>query len=552
MPMLWMITAFLACKTEVESAPSKPDEVPTSFAGLDPLARLARLSLDLRGVRPTREEMAQVLADPAALDTLREQFLVDPRFEERVIGLYREVFLTQIQDLYFYDYAAVERLVPDMDLLIASAAEEPLRIMAHIAMNDLPYDLAVTGDFTAVNDALAPLWPTDREEGIQGWAIAHYTDGRPAAGVLSTNGLWWRYASTASNKQRKRANTVTKLFACRDFLRTEVPFDNNVNLLDEEALNNAIKTNQACRTCHDDLDPIASYFWGFDFEYDGGFYLADGLLYHPEQERAWRDVTGVAPGWFGDPGTSLRDLGAKLVRDPIFDACAVQHVYEHLLRHPMADEDEIAIVPHVRAFREGGRTIRSIWRSIVSDARYLGVVDEGVTGVVRKVVTPDLLRSSVLDLTGFDWSIDGVTLLDHEGYTGITTLAGGIDGSTVTTPASAPNTTVALAQDRFATGAASEAIRREKELPEDQRKLLVGIDFTETPETDRAEMAEVMVGLYAAILTKSVTAEDPAVQALLDLWSEVYMLADGAESATETAWSATLTALLRDPDFVTY
>jgi hypothetical protein len=44
-----------------------------------------------------------------------------------------------------------------------------------------------------------------------------YADGRPAAGVLSTNGLWWRYPSTASNGNRKRADTPSRIFLCHDY-----------------------------------------------------------------------------------------------------------------------------------------------------------------------------------------------------------------------------------------------------------------------------------------------------------------------------------------------
>lgn len=541
-----VLLGLLACKREPE--PPESSTASDDFAGLDPRSMLARISLDVRGVRPTREEIARIEADSNALPAILDEMLSDPRFEDRVIALYREVFLTQTDDYFFFDYAAVEKIVPNTDELVDSAADEPIRVMAHIAVNDLPYDLAVTGDFTVIDDALAPLWPTDRDPSTDGWSVAHYTDGRPTAGVLATNGLWWRYPSTASNKQRKRANTASKLFACRDFLRTEVPFDNNVNLLDEEALNNAIRTNVACRTCHDTLDPIASYFWGFNFTYDDGFLLADGLRYHPERERDWVEQTGVAPGWFEQPGTSLRDLGEQLVRDPAFDRCAVQHVYEHLLRRELTGEDQIALESHVTAFRGGGRTVRSIWRSISSDPRYLGVVGDGVSGVVRKVATPDLLRTAVLDLTGFDWSIEGVTLLDHEGYTGIATLAGGIDGATVTRPATSPSATTALVQDRLATGAAAFAVERERALPDSERRLLAGIDFSESLPADEDEIASVIAGLYASILTRSVSPADEPVLALLDLWSEVHTL----DGKTESAWAAVITALLRDPDFVTY
>ena len=47
-------------------------------------------------------------------------------------------------------------------------------------------------------------------QGATGWQVSRYTDGRPAAGVLSTNGLWWRYYSTVSNLNRSRAAAISR------------------------------------------------------------------------------------------------------------------------------------------------------------------------------------------------------------------------------------------------------------------------------------------------------------------------------------------------------
>lgn len=540
--MIWL--GLLGCG---DPAGTRPAEVPPVVApvgdeGLSPVERLARASLDLRGVRPTPDEIARVEADPEALDALVETFFVDPRFEERVMALYQEVFLTKMEEVGFFDYAAFDRLLPDPAAFYASVGDEPLRLMAHLATNDLPYDLAVTGDFTVVNAPLGEIWPTDRPAGEPGWKVAHYTDGRPAAGVLATNGLWWRYPSTDSNLQRKRANTVSKLFTCRDFLKTVVPFDNDVDLLDEEALANAIRTNAGCRTCHDTLDPMASYFWGFDFDYEDGFLLLDGVRYHPERERAWVDETGVAPGWYGQTAGSLADLGGQLLRDENFDPCAVEHVYQHLLRRTLLPEDEAVIASAVVPFRQNGRTIRSIWRAVMADPRYRGVVADGVTGVPEKLMTPDLLRSAVADLTGFDWTIDGYTLLDHETY-GVATLAGGIDGLTVTSPATVPNTTVVLVQDQLATGAATVAVETERAQDPADRRLFRGVDFR-----SQAGDAEAVAELVLAVTSRRVDPAGEEVRSLLDLWSEVHAL----DGRTTTAWAAVLTALLRDPEFVLY
>ena len=53
---------------------------------------------------------------------------------------------------------------------------------------------------------------------------ARYTDGRPAAGVLATNGLWWRYTTTDSNMNRTRAAAISRLLLCEDFMARPVSF----------------------------------------------------------------------------------------------------------------------------------------------------------------------------------------------------------------------------------------------------------------------------------------------------------------------------------------
>lgn len=545
--MIPALLVLVGCAAPV--APGEPPEAPTAeptatdarFDGLTPLELLARLSLDLRGVRPTVDEIARVEADPAALDAIVDELLRDPRFEDRVLALYREVFLTRTEFLAIGDDTAFYAQLADRQAFFDSVGDEPVRLMAHLATEDLPYDLAVTGDFTLIDEHLAQLYPTDRPADAVGWVPARYTDGRPAAGVLATNGLWLRYPSMDSNMQRKRANVTSKLFMCRDFLASVVPFDNEVDLLDEGALADAIRTQPGCTACHDTLEPIASYFWGFDYAYEEGFYTVDALTYHPDRERRWMDETGVAPAWYGEPATGLGELGSQLVRDEGFDPCAVEHVWRHLLRRAPTPEDRAAMDRHVAAFRGGGRTIRAIWGSVVDDERYRGVEDDGVTGVTRKIATPDLLRSAVRDLTGFDWTVEGVTLLDHEAD-GLATLAGGVDGLTVTVPASAPNTTMLLVQSRLASGAADFAVAREAALPPEERRLLRDADLAGRP--DGAAIASLLL----EILTLRVEPTGPEVASLLALWDEVYAL----EPDPSVAWAAVVAAILRDPLFVTY
>ena len=117
-----------------------------------------------------------------------------------------------------------------------SVGDEPLRILAHIVENELPYTEIVVGDWTMANELLAQAWPLTIQ-GETGWKKVHYTDARPAAGILSTNSMWWRYGSTASSANRGKANAISKILLCNDYLSKTISFDRSVNLLDDDALN---------------------------------------------------------------------------------------------------------------------------------------------------------------------------------------------------------------------------------------------------------------------------------------------------------------------------
>ena len=91
--LLWMGCAQQETPPELNHPEDAEEEA--KDLGPDPIAQLFRASLDLRGVRPTMDEINQVDADPEAYGDLVDEYLDDPRFEERIINMYAEVFLTR-------------------------------------------------------------------------------------------------------------------------------------------------------------------------------------------------------------------------------------------------------------------------------------------------------------------------------------------------------------------------------------------------------------------------------------------------------------------------
>lgn len=530
---LWLALTGCPSAPAPTTGPSTPEAAPTR-APMEPVKLMRRLSLDLRGTPPTLDEYARGVADPGAIDSMVEDWLRDDGFADRVVALFSQVYLTRTEsfpfgagDLHLSDEVAFDRAV----------GEEPLRLVAHVAERDLPYTDVVTARYTMADETLAAAFPLDRDPG-EGWQEARYTDGRPAAGVLATTGLMWRYTSTASNANRKRANNASRILLCNDYLTRPIEFDRNIDLLDDAAVQDALVTNPSCVNCHDSLDPLAGYFYGFWWYSEDS--AIEASVYHPDREALWDVVTGVPPAYYGQPGFNLADLGRQIADDPRFVDCAVETVFELLLRRDATLDDTDRLTVHRQAFLDGGLTLRSLLRSVATDPDYRAGNSEVVGAVPVKLMVPDLLADQVEALTGFRWTYGGAEMLGTD-QVGLRTLAGGADGTEVTRAATLPNATLVVVQQRLAEAAVAYLFAK------DPRTLLTRVDPADAAP-DRAVMAEQLADLHLAVLGQQVTPEGDAVAADLALWDQL-LAVDGDP---RSAWSGVVYALMRDPDFVLY
>jgi hypothetical protein len=521
-----MIRWLWACSSP---DPSEPEIVEVQIPEASAVTLARRISLDVRGVPPRLAEYRQVQADPEGVDELAEQWLHDPRFEDRLVELYSEIYLTRTEQ---FPFSAYDLHLSDQVAFVRSLGEEPLRILARVASDDRPWTEIVTGDFTMADETLATAFPLSRPPG-EGWQESHYVDGRPAAGVLATNGFMWRYTSTASNANRKRANQASRVLLCADYLTRAIDFDRNVNLLDEGAVNDALVANPACVSCHVSLDPLGSYFYGFWWLIEDS--SIEASVYHPDREPMWEQITGIPPAYHGEPGHSLEDLGRQIASDPRFVQCAVEQAFELMLRRPPGLDDTDQLTVHREAFLQGGLALRALLRSILTDPEYRAGHTDLPGAMSRKLATPDLMASQIEALTGYRWTYLGADMLGTD-TSGVRTLAGGADGTTVTRVSDLPNATSILVQQRLAEGATAHLFST------DPSRLLGGADL------DQAPLPEDLVALYLAILGQEVEPDSEPVTALMSLWDELHAV----DSEPRTAWAGVVYALLRDPELSTY
>lgn len=543
------LLVLLGCGQPVAPAPEPEPAAPRltlAERSTEPLPApllLRRLSLDLRGTLPTLAELDAVEADPAALEGLLDTLLADPRLGDRLVALLGELWLTRVDtfNLDPIDYGLDDAVEYSF---LRSVGEEPLRLAAEVAVQDLPWTDVVTVDWTLGNDLLAEIWELDCEEG-EGWRRCRYTDGRPAGGVLMTNGLWWRYYTTPNNYNRSRAAALSRLFLCEDFLLRPVSFE-APRLLDRESLNEAIRLEPACVSCHSAMDPLASAmfgFWWFDL-YD----TSELSRYHPEREWLGEYYLEVAPAWFGEALSGPGELGPRLAADPRFSSCTVETFARGLWRRELvrSDTDELLRLRDAWVAQDDA-PLRPLLRALVQSATYTaGSLTEDAPAEAESLTTlrlmsAEVLASAVEELTGFTWTFEGFDQLDND-LLGYRVLLGGVDGHTVTSPERNPSISRAVAVRRLAEAAASTAVAAAFDNP-DPEGLFSGMTSAHTP--DDPAFVDALDTLHRRLFAELPTDEERA--AALAFWAEVR-----AVSGPRTAWAALLAAWLRDPRFSTY
>ena len=535
-----ILLMLLGCSREE----GEPEETVGPETGLSAAEVLIRTSIDVRGVRPTPDEVASVGDSYDAVDDLIADFLADERWGAQVRDLFGYAYLTRSESYYVlahqYGLSGAENIGP----FTSSMGEEALRMVSTIAEEDLPWTTLVTADWTMANEYLAAVLPVDYPVGETGWEKVRYNDGRPAAGVISNATLWVRYTSTTSNANRGRANALSRMLLCADYLEREIEFDRDVNLLDEEATLNAIQTNPGCTACHNSLDPLGSHLYGFMAVNDEG--AIELVNYHAERENWWTYFTGTAPSYFGQPTTDLADLGWMMAGDSRLRSCAVEQVYEGLLQKSSDASDTQNLLTHLSHFENGGLTLRTLYDSVLRSDAYQGV---GVFGVQRKMLRPEQYASTVEALTGYRMTYFDYDLLQSD-LIGVRTLAGGIDGVSVTTPAAQPSVTTVLVQERIAEGAAWTVVEADQSavLAGGEPRLFQHIDWTETMESDGETIRLQIADLHRQILNQepSDAAEDFGLSE--QLWEDLFDLT----GRTDSAWAGLVSALLRDPEFLYY
>lgn len=539
--LLGVLLFYLAgCEDSATAPRSAPPDGPPDSAdaptghvapALDARGVYVRASLDLRGTRPTLEELDRLDADPTVLAAMLDALLAEPAFPTRVKAFFAPAFRTRIDAYPFVDEGSYD----DPAALNAAIGEEPLDLVAWIAAHDRPYTDIVLATHSVVRPPLLDVWPLEVIDGEhaapEGTVLARYSDGRPLAGVLTMNSMWWRHTSTEENANRGRANALSDALLCESYLDRPIAFPRDIDLSDSESIHRAIRQNPACAACHSTLDPLASHLWGFMYTAES---IAGRARYALGRERDWLQTTERAPGFFGTPTDNLEALAREIASDERFVMCAVRRVYAGLIGRPLEIADDGALATHREAFLAGELRLRPLVRSILDDPAYRGRTARTDFGgepaaSTWSLLTPEMLASDLESLTGYRMRQGERDLLALD--SGLRTVAGGSDRGAATTP----STGLVLVHRRLSEAAAAALVDG---MTRGRLSAYLGEDAFEAPPEP-----ETIRDVLRAATARSVIADGPEVSALLGLWEEASALGGDRD-----AWIALLTAILSDPE----
>ncbi len=514
---------------------------------LDDVRLARRISLDIRGVTPTLDELDR--AADGELDSLLSEWLVDDRHEAHLVDVFAEAWALRADELRV---GPTEFGFDDADLpwFTRALEDEPAHVMARIAVSDRPWSDVVQSDTTLANAELAAIVPLEFLDPADPaeWKEARYTDGRPALGVLATSGLWARFATTRFNYNRTRAATISRELLCTDLLERPVSF---VAITDPapDALEAATRSVPSCLACHAGLDPLASSLFGF-WPYDD----KDGpelLTYHPEREPLGAALLGAAPAWFGTPIAGVEQLGALVAADPRFDACTVHRAARWLWQREPEPADMPALSEIEGAFASGGSRYATLVTALLQSDEYRAgdYVAEAtdadvVVGETLHSMSAPMLASFVEELTGFRWEWEGWQQLDAD-VSGYRVLAGGVDGATVRRPALNPSVSRTLVIKRLAQAAAETVVTHDLAAAAAERRL-VGRSLADAALLpDDASLAAEIGEVHRRVL--GVAPDEERLGLEVALYGEAWAL--GGAGA---GWQTVVAALLRDPEAWTY
>jgi hypothetical protein len=343
------------------------------------------------------------------------------------------------------------------------------------------------------------------------------------SGILSSRALWMRYTADTFNFNRQRASALSRIFLCADFLDRDGTFEFNALAESLSNVEEAIRTEPGCISCHSAIDPLAAFFGGFS-ERSTDLEIIPYTSYS-HFSGDWASVLQTK-AYFGQKGEDFSDLGRFVAADPRFTQCAVETLMEGMLGESIERDQEFWTI--YGDFQNSGFLLRDLAQFIVESESY-------------RNAEPRLLRAHQLHgvLTAFAGADEGT---DTSGLGPLKwswrhrLLYGEGDDVNILNRTNSVGVSTLLMTEWASRDLAQRVVDA---LGSDDPLVAYVTDDSES--SARQQITRWVRGL----LGKPVSTNDEVVTELVELWT-----AAGGSGSPDTAYGTVMAALVRHPDVV--
>ncbi len=595
----------------VTSCEGSSDDFYVGVTYLDAAELLRKAALIFAGRAPTAAELGSVASgDDADLrQAIRalmtgagfEAFLTEAANDRLLTDKFRDSSSSAIGQLGSeYEYPSLyERIdaAPNDDerwvqwLLTNDAlAQEPLRLIVHVAENERPYTEVLTADYVMVNPWSAVPYQAgvtfpnanDFDDWREGHNLGYRLPGVPHSGILSSPMFLARYPSTDTNRNRARARWTYYFFLGVD-IEGLAP-----RTVDPEALadtNNPTLNNVHCTVCHSVMDPVAGTFQDWADMGHYRVYDTDSLpwTYKATDLYEWGDLwyrDMRAPGFNNVvmPETSNDAAGAwlaaQIAADPRFARGTTDFWWLGVFgrkppRQPTdpSDSDYGEKLAAYRAYDDVSRSVADAFRTGTAGTASNGAYNlkdllvelamtplfraEAATGLdadravelgdlgLAKLLTPEQLVRKLTSLTGQVWAKPWNPTVPELMST-YRLYYGGMDSDGITKRTTELNSLMSTVVERMAHEVACEIVVRDFTLPKAQRSLFSRVEVTDLP-SDSAAVTRIRTNirdLHSLLLGEVLGANHAEVNRTYALFEEVWSERVAEGKGTNLRWGS--------------
>lgn len=368
---------------------------------LTPAARLKKLSRMVRGIDPEMQEYKDLAAAVKAnqaeafFDTAATAYLATTNHQGKMVSRLEELFHLQTNASPTEARSATYTSTENLFNRIAQKNESWDQLI--LSKNYVIYDTAVRKE----TDFFRLLFDEVNPGELKGEA-----DDARLAGAVTTLRFANRYTNSSTNKNRRRAAAVFRIFLC-DPMRPAVDVDQGelAGIFDlafgkeqvaAEQHKTAVGADQhgtdpKCMTCHYKLDPMGRFFSAMGSAL--GPNAAKGRLVFKRKDGSKVDIEG----------NGLGEMAKALVAQPEYAECQVSHFWKWFITsaNPLTRDVQLELA---KKFDELGRKPNDFIKYLVTRKEFTEAPDQNKETVMfMSKVQPVFKRCNEChkDMTGF-------------------------------------------------------------------------------------------------------------------------------------------------------